>query len=143
MMASQDLGFLSKNDSSILKGLLILVIVFHNFLHLVDPVRHANEFQFNIDNFIEFKNSFLSSECINSIFSFMGFIAIYVFFFISGYGLSKSYAKNKTGATAFTIKGLTKLYTLLLIGCLSVVIIKINDIPWYDILHKLTLTDNL
>ncbi len=91
---------MSKDHGSrpaILRGLAIISIVLHNFLHL-DPFGFAgqNESTFSLDNTWAFFNGigdgigpFFGNLC-----SFLGWTGVPVFVFLSGYGLVKKYEKG-------------------------------------------------
>src|SRR5690606_878218 len=86
----------SKNDTNIIKGLGILMIMFHNFFHLIKPMIGENEFEFSADNFKRFIH-FTSSDPFNLFrfaSSYLGHYGVQLFIFISSYGLFLGY-RNK------------------------------------------------
>ena len=132
--------FLTQNDTLYLKAISITLIVFHNFLHLLPPVYDCNEFSFNALHLQTIFSSFSLSESINIFFSFFGYIGIYAFFFLSGYGLTKGIKKNHT--PYYAIKRIWKLEKLLILGIIIYIFMNIDNINWKNLLLKLTLTDN-
>ena len=46
-------GHFSLRETELLKGLAILVIVFHNFFHVLLPIIGENEFLFDPQNFFQ------------------------------------------------------------------------------------------
>ena len=106
------LNNLDKKDTTILKGLAIASIVFHNFFHVVLPV-HENEFTFHPARFPEFLQSFLHpATTIQALFAFYGHLGVQVFIFLSAYGLAKSHWNDGSGWTAFMWSRIKKLYPI-------------------------------
>ncbi len=85
---------LSKESSLVLRGLAILCIMFHNFLHLeIFGFCKENEMSFIEERAEAFFNAF-SDDVIMSVFqivSFLGWIGVPVFVFLTGYGLATKY----------------------------------------------------
>lgn len=76
-----------------MKGIAILCIMMHNFLHCVYV--EENEFTFSLDNY-NLVNS-ISVFDWNTIFhyiSYWGWYGVPIFIFLSGYGLSQKYEFN-------------------------------------------------
>ncbi|HEY3707185.1 MAG TPA: hypothetical protein VGL22_19145, partial [Terracidiphilus sp.] len=83
-----NLSGLDHCDTAVLKGLAILAIVFHNFFHLISPVRQ-NEFVFHPGLFAVFLQTVRQpSLAIQAFFSFFGHFGVAVFIFLSAYGLT-------------------------------------------------------
>ena len=131
----------TKKDAVCLKGLAILLIAFHNFFHLLPPNYACNEFRF-IYTAGRFAFSSLNfSNSIIVLFSFLGYVGIYVFFFLSGYGLTKQTNIHKSDY-CYSIKRIWKLWKLLLLGVVWYIIINIGHVDYLVLLRKLTMTDN-
>ncbi|MGA8108635.1 MAG: hypothetical protein WB974_04330, partial [Acidobacteriaceae bacterium] len=82
---------LDRRDTTVLKGLAIAAIVFHNFFHFVSPARQ-NEFTFDPARFPVFLHTVVQPDlAIQAIFSFFGHFGVQVFVFLSAYGLSMSH----------------------------------------------------
>ena len=116
---------LSKGDSNIIKGLCMLLIMFHNFFHLIKPNTGENEFDFSRNYFQNFI-SFISSaplEFIRHTFSYFGHYGVQLFIFISAYGLYLSYKDRDIQWFSFMKKRISKLYPTLLIGLVFVFIL--------------------
>lgn len=113
---------LSKNDSTILKGIAIFFVIGHNFLHLIKPILGENEFYFRekpVNNFI----SGLVNDPFNFliyIFTYMApFIALHLFIFISSYGLTKAYANRDINYFSFIKKRLIRIYPVFIIALIG------------------------
>ena len=109
----------TKDQTSIIKGIGILLILFHNFFHWIMPMDSMeNEFHLSSNYVREFLNSFADSpgEFINILFSFLGHYGVEIFIFISGYGLAKSFMHKEKSWGRFMCDRLKKLYPMLLIG---------------------------
>ena len=109
---------LSRADSNIIKGLCMLLIMFHNFFHLIKPNTGENEFDFSADYFLNFM-SFIQIaplEFIRHTSSYLGHYGVQLFIFISSYGLYMSYKDRDIEWLSFLKKRISKLYPTLLIG---------------------------
>lgn len=89
---------ISKETSSTMKGMAIMSIVIHNFLHLEQfGLVQENEMYFYSERSLLFFQHVqaLSYTLVYDIFSFMGWCGVPVFVFLSGYGLSMKYCIDK------------------------------------------------
>jgi len=103
---------LDKKDTTILKGLAITAIVFHNFFHVVGPV-HENEFTFEPGRFSVFlQNVANPSTTIQSLFAFFGHFGVQIFIFLSAYGLAKSHWEDESSWASFMWSRIRKLYPM-------------------------------
>ena len=103
---------LDKKDTAILKGLAIAAIVFHNFFHVIGPVRE-NEFNFDPARFPIFLQAiFHPSTTIQSFFAFYGHFGVQVFIFLSAYGLAKSHWNDANSWSTFMWSRVKKLYPM-------------------------------
>lgn len=101
---------ISKNESLALRGLCITLIVLHNFIHVVVPYTE-NEKLFdpvNADYFIHH----IFEHPILGFFSYLGWIGVPMFFFLSGYGLKKKYGSIVPKKLKFIIWHYLKLLLL-------------------------------
>lgn len=116
---------LSKNDSNIIKGIGILMIMFHNLFHLISPVTGENEFDFAIDNFYSFINLIATDpwNVLRYISSYLGHYGVQLFIFISAYGLYKSNKDRDIRWLPFMKKRIGKLYPTLALGVVFVFMI--------------------
>ena len=90
------MGF-SKNDTTVLRGLAILSIMLHNFLHLPQfGFAEQNESSFVIQHTHDFLSGLGQGvgAAIWELFSFIGWIGVPVFVFLSGFGLVMKYEKG-------------------------------------------------
>ena len=137
----------TKDQTSIIKGIAILMIVFHNFFHWIEPIDSMeNEFYFKLDHVKAFLQAFADSpgEFINIIFSYLGHYGVEIFIFISGYGLTKSFLNKEKSWGRFMIDRLKKLYPLLFIGLVVYILSKITmtyaaptPAEWKSMIYKL------
>lgn len=84
---------INKQTTDALKGIGIIMIVLHNVVHVNFPVKE-NEFVFNASNVYDFLYYFTNFP-FTSFFSFLGWIGVSLFVFVSGYGLSLKYQTSK------------------------------------------------
>lgn len=93
------LDTLDQKDTTILKALAILAIVFHNFFHVAIKV-HENEFDFRPERFGAFMQAVVHpSLTIQALFAFYGHYGVQIFMFLSAYGLARD-ALGRSGLLA-------------------------------------------
>jgi peptidoglycan/LPS O-acetylase OafA/YrhL len=109
---------ISNEYSMMYKGIGILLIVFHNFFHLISPGTGENEWDFSVTRLMNFYNGLGDSpfECINLFFSFFGHYGVQIFIFISGVGLALSMQNRDRSWGLFVVERLKKLYPLMITG---------------------------
>lgn len=83
---------ISSNESQAMRGVAILCIMLHNFLHLMLPTVE-NEFSFVYSRCDVFINSLSANPAwaLADTMSFLGWYGVAVFIFLSGYGLVRKY----------------------------------------------------
>lgn len=105
---------MSKEQSSFIKGLGILLIMVHNFVDILLNIA-SNEMSFSQKATDAFLAHVFTADSLWYIFSFAGWIGVPLFFFISGYGLTKKYNATNTIKTGTYIKNhVVKLWKLML-----------------------------
>lgn len=109
---------ISKDDTNIIKGIGILLIVLHNFFHWISPSPGENEFNFSPERIFYFFKELYAypGEVINILFSYFGHFGVQLFLFISGYGMTLSLLKKNMSWGGFLVTRLKKLYPLLFTG---------------------------
>lgn len=106
------LNQLDKKDTTILKALAILAIVFHNFFHISINV-HENEFDFDPARFPVFLHTVVHpSLTIQALFAFYGHFGVQIFIFLSAYGLAKSHWDDESSWSSFMWSRIKKLYPM-------------------------------
>ncbi|MEO7317250.1 MAG: acyltransferase [Ginsengibacter sp.] len=141
---------LSKNESNLIKGVAILMIIFHNYFHIIPPSPGENQFAFDSLNFDRFKQLLIADplSIIRYSFSYFGHYGVQLFIFISGYGLYISSKNKEISYFSFLGQRIKKLYpTLLIIVFFLMIAIpiweqKINLSTIKSLLLKLTLLFN-
>lgn len=110
----------TKDDTSRLKGIGILLICLHNFFHWQQPSPGENEFDFYSAKIFRFFDMFGAhpDEFFNLILSYFGHFGVQMFIFLSGYGLAVSMMKKEQSWGVFVVNRWKKLYPLLLTGVL-------------------------
>ena len=85
--------FLSRTESSALRGIAILGIILHNYCHFLGFAVKENEYKFDPSRPMQFLDKLFSldSDLFIHFFSFLGHYGVPIFLFISGYGLVKKY----------------------------------------------------
>mgnify|MGYP002868625128 FL=1 len=94
---------MSKEQSNFIKGLGILLIMIHNFVDILLGIS-SNEMVYTRESTDAFLAHIFTTDCIWYFFSFVGWIGVPLFFFISGYGLTKKYNAANTIRSASYIK---------------------------------------
>ena len=103
---------ISVNDSLVIKGLAILLIIFHNYFHWLSPRIGENQFSFNESILTKLSNYSITSliDLIQFSFTYFGHYGVQLFIFLSGYGLTKAYGIVPFKLKPFLIKRITKIY---------------------------------
>ena len=85
---------LDKHESNIFKGIAILLIVTHNFFHLIKKgLPGENEFDFDPERFKSFLVLIVQEypDIIRIVLHYLGHYGVQVFIFLSAYGLTRKY----------------------------------------------------
>ncbi|MEJ6791608.1 MAG: acyltransferase family protein [Lacinutrix sp.] len=143
---------LSLKDTTVIKGIGILLIVCHNFLHWIKPMLGENEFSFIpkfAQNFIDGLGS-NPGNFLQYLVAFAGHYGIHLFVFISGYGLTKRYINSDVCYLDFIKKRITKLYPVFAIALFALFLynylifkMEFNSDVAIDFLTRFTLVANL
>ena len=98
---------LNRAECSALRGIAIIGIFMHNYLHWLRPMVKENEYQFHEHNADRFWYilTYPDQNLIYHLFSFFGHYGVPVFVFLSGYGL---YLKYESGTTEGRNNGTTE-----------------------------------
>ncbi|MBA6357448.1 MULTISPECIES: acyltransferase [unclassified Colwellia] len=116
---------LDKVDSNLYKGIAILMIVTHNFMHLF-PKPKENEFSFSLERTLDF--IYLISDSPESILrvlaSFLGHFGVQIFVFLSAYGLTKKHLLAKISYWPFIRQRIIKIYPAFILAILAWVIVE-------------------
>ena len=158
--------FLSRTESSALRGIAILGIILHNYCHFLGFAVKENEYKFDPSRPMQFLDKLFSldSDLFIHFFSFLGHYGVPIFLFISGYGLVKKYEAHPKGGEpasakeaspsgrfggAFIKKHFLKLFRLMVIGYLvfiGIYLLRHSDgaqvYSWDRVLAQLTMTIN-
>ena len=144
---------LNKTECSALRGIAIIGIFMHNFLHWLRPMVKENEYQFHQNNVDGLLNILTNPDenLLWQLFSFFGHYGVPVFLFLSGYGLVLKYEnsdKPQPGVTDFMWHHFRKLFPMMLLGFVCFAIVdwitpNRHHWSWLDILTQLTMTINL
>ena len=134
---------ISKEDTILIKGIAIILIVLHNYYKWINPVTGENEFGFSLSHSIK-SYIFLRSdplELINVLFNFFGHYGVQAFIFISAYGLTKSWQARKTSYGRYILHRLDRIYPSLLLASLIFVLFYSikngGELPGLDVIGDL------
>ncbi len=93
-MENQHNQFLSSTECNAMKGFAILCVMMHNFCHFLTGAMRENEFDFSLKNGQLFLDHISHPTSIFPIYvSTLIIFGVYVFAFLSGYGLVKKYER--------------------------------------------------
>ena len=111
---------LDKNDTNLYKGIAILMIATHNFMHLF-PTPKENEFEFYPNRFFDllYLMANESENIIRISLSFFGHFGVQIFIFLSAYGFTKKYLNRQPNYWLFMWKRIFKIYPAFILGILA------------------------
>lgn len=117
---------LSKDDTKICKAIAMLMIVCHNYFHLLPNRPGENEFSFHWSRFFEVWIQIAETplDMFRPIASFFGHYGVHIFIFLSGYGLTKKALKvfdglnevSKSALYTLVLGQIFKLWKLMVLG---------------------------
>lgn len=115
---------MSPQESSILKGIAILFIVLHNYLHWVSPSPEENEFRFKSSNAQELVNQLQSqpSGSYRIILSYYGHYPVHIFFFLTGYAFMMKHRDQSPHYFSFQKSRWKALYPAIITAALGYLI---------------------
>ena len=111
---------LSLENTTLYKGIAILMIIMHNFFHLLPPGIGENEQDFKLERLeTYFQIIFNQPELFfQATLSFLGHYGVQVFLFLSAYGLTKKYINSRIFYLDFLKKRILKIYPAFLFSIL-------------------------
>lgn len=156
--------FLNRTEFSALRGIAIMGIMMHNFLHWLGPMVKENEYQFINRNVFRYTNILkeLPDDTLLQLISFFGHYGVPVFLFISGYGLVLKYENQNTvpanngslipggtrDAWTFIRQHFMKLFPMMMLGFCTFAMVDWmtpgrHHWAWQDIMAQITMTINI
>lgn len=142
---------LSKEQIFVIKGIGIIMIVLHNYIHVLSGIGE-NEMNYNFQYVLNLKDSFFDGpfSFLNGIITYFGHFGVQLFVFASSYGLTKKYYKHiHINYKEYILTRLVKIYSLLIFGIILLFISKLlfekEDICsiFTGALRSLSMTNNL
>lgn len=111
---------LSRRDVTVLKGIGILLIFLHNYLHWEPQMGIENEFRFERSHFIHFLHHAFAGplDLFRYGFAYFGHFGVQLFVLTSGYGLflSAQAKGNMKFSVGYLMPKLIKIFSLLVVG---------------------------
>ncbi|MCX7096732.1 MAG: acyltransferase family protein [Methylococcales bacterium] len=118
------MGHFSSTQTTLLKGVGILLIVLHNYYHNLTPLIGENEFAYSQKTFWTFYQTLKISpeNFLRAVFSYFGHYGVQIFIFFSTYGLTLKYQKQSLNIGEFFKNRVVKIYFSFLL-CVAVYIV--------------------
>ena len=143
----------TKEETQILKGVGIILIVLHNFFNNLTPTIGVNEFVFRLQHVINFHSALSNNpyDLFRALFSYFGHYGVQIFIFFSAYGLTKKYHKKAINYWVFLRNRINKIYFPFLfcmvvytfLGCLKSIFLTNETVLYWDsLLWKVLLISN-
>ncbi len=143
---------LSKEQTTILKGIGILLIVLHNYFHNLQPTIGEQEFQFSpvaAQKFWEAINNH-PEEWVRIFLSYFGHYGVQIFVFLSAYGFTRKYTNRQLNHLEFFTQRTAKIYSAffaclvlyIVLGLAKQYVSGESVIAWKSIFWKLTTLSN-
>ena len=100
------------------KGIAILLIVTHNFFHLIKPRLGENEYTFSSDIFEKYIQFFTNNpgDIFRLFFSFFGHYGVEIFIFLSAYGLTLSFNRFQPTWNHFILSRIKRIYPAFIVS---------------------------
>lgn len=151
---SLQISSFSREQTEILKGIGILLIVLHNFYHNLTPLIGQNEFVFHSKTITLFLQTIVDNplDILRAIFSYFGHYGVQIFIFFSAYGLTKKYYEKNIKFNTFLHGRINKIYlsfllclvVYILLGLVKTVFLTDEKVLYWDsLLWKALLLSNL
>lgn len=120
---------ISRDCGYVMRGIAIMMIVFHNYCHSIQGVTSENEFEFFYSNITSLMTP--KATALNwffDIMSFFGWYGVPVFMFLSGYGLVMKYERGRTSLKTgqFLLHNYLKLFFLMLPGIVALILVTLS-----------------
>ncbi|MNK18127.1 Acyltransferase family protein [compost metagenome] len=132
-------GAFSKIDTLFFKGIGIIMIVIHNYLHFQRGFNLENEETFGRENVYKFLNHIYPivwTDTFSAFFGFLGHYGVQIFIFFSAYGLAIQFS-DKTTYFSFVTKRLKKIYFLLFFGILMFLLFNLLFLQPYPLIKTI------
>ncbi len=115
---------ISLTESYKIRALAILMIIAHNFLHLVMDTPGENEFSYSSKKYRAFVDGICNSptDSVRILFSYLGHYGVQIFFFLSGYGAVLNFSKNPPSWWTYVKRRLLALYPAIFIAAIGMFI---------------------
>ena len=109
---------ISVRDTNLIKGWAILLIVFHNYFHLIYRVTKENEMDFDAGRFSALitHTLFNPTEWVQGFFTYFGHFGVQLFIFLSAYGVTMAYSDIRGERLEFFFSRLKKIYPAFLLA---------------------------
>lgn len=133
-------GFeLNKNDTTVLKAISIILIVFHNYWHNVFGAPGENEHSFSPSVIGRVWDALLNNpfDFIHPLTSFFGHYGVHMFIFLSGYGLTKKLISMSIESPSgreewklcdiykqIVVRQILKIFKLILVGLVFLILVR-------------------
>ena len=104
---------LSKENSKVLRGLAITAIALHNYFHILG-FSAENEMTFSLDNTSHFFEVCFSGHFFAEMFSFLGWLGVPVFIFLTGFGVASKTPVSRDNSISYIKRNYLKLLALML-----------------------------
>jgi peptidoglycan/LPS O-acetylase OafA/YrhL len=137
---------LDLRETTLMKGIGILLIIGHNFQYRVDGLPGVNEFVFAPENAVAFVDALRASPVSTPrlVLAFLGHYGVQLFIFLSAYGLARSFQKRVPTYREFLRSRVVKIYPTFLLAILAWAIWKgFPSGVGTSVLLKLSLISNL
>ena len=129
---------ISFEEGLLLRAMAILVIMAHNYLHWIADTPGENEFGFSLSRMLSVIDGIRNHplDAVRILASYFGHYGVQVFFFLSGYGLTRKYGARMVGWWAFQWRRWQGLYPAVLVSALGYFVYEGYRIGWLELWHS-------
>lgn len=146
---------LGEAEATALRGLAILIIVLHNFLHVLPQSPGENEMDFDAVRVVAALDGIRTDAAAvpRQLSAYLGHYGVQVFIFLSAFGLTRKFSRRTPAYGEFLASRVARIYPLFLLSCLLFLVragwqftrhgAALPTGLWESLLLKVTLLSNL
>lgn len=128
---------INRREANLLRALAILAIVFHNYLHWISDSPGENEFTYRPERIQSLLDGLLNEpwDAFRLLATYFGHYGVQIFFFLSGYGLTRKYRGNPPAWWSFQKHRWSRLYPAIFTAALGYLLYEGCRLGWSTVIQ--------